>query len=40
MQDVLNLLLLLHEGVGNDGEPGGDVVGVVHDRDGSVVACI
>ena len=40
MQDVLLLLLLLSEGGGDDGEPGGDVVGDVHDRDGSVVACI
>ena len=40
MQDVLLLLLFLCEGGGDDGEPGGDVVGAVHDRGGSVVACI
>ena len=40
MQDVLLLLLLLPEGVGDDGEPGGDVVGPVHGRGGSVAACI
>ena len=40
MHNVLILLLLLPEGVGDDGEPGGDVVGAVHGRGGSVAACI
>ena len=39
-QDVLILLLLLSEGGGDDGEHGGDVVGTVHGRGGSVAACI
>ena len=40
MQDVFIMLLLLPEGAGDDGEPGGDVVGAVHGRGGSVAACI
>ena len=39
MHNVLILLLLLPEGAGDDGEPGGDVVGTVHGRGGSVDAC-
>ena len=40
MHNVLILLLLLPEGVGDDGEPGGDTVRAVHGRGGSVAACI
>ena len=40
MHNVLILLLLLPEGVGDDGEPGGNVLGAVHGRGCSVDACI